>query len=455
MLVEPQDITVSDKDKAIFYHTVLQNPYIPFKPYPKQGLGLILASRDTKDVNSILLGAGAYGGKTVLGTMMAAQFLQEPTYRALVTRRNYAELLDTSSVWENLKEWSCNDNLPEDIRCEAIKSPSPRIEAPSGAIVYFKAFDNVEKKQKFKSASYKRIINDEASELPNGLIPFQYRSLRTTDHIPLSMINLSNPGGDSTEYLIKQYIEGNKPYIRMDWRDNPFIDKEAYKKTLMELDYIDRKRQMDGDWYYQPARGDLITREEMTSQIYANPIYDSDVRFSLIGIDLAGKGKDSFAVCRYDLLNNGLEIINDFAQTKSSSPEDMLVKFVFKHNPSSYTPITSLIVIEQEGGGSPLYAQRYFQDLLSEFNIPVALKPPKGSKYQRARPLMRTIVNGQTKIYKDCNCMDDFIDESVNLEPLMKKSPNLVDSCTLLHNYLHETVMNMGTRVSVGRRIGG
>lgn len=60
MLVEPKDITINEKDKAIFYHSIMQNPYIPFEPYPKQALGLILASRDTKDVNSILLGAGAY-----------------------------------------------------------------------------------------------------------------------------------------------------------------------------------------------------------------------------------------------------------------------------------------------------------------------------------------------------------------------------------------------------------
>lgn len=60
MLLKKEDVTINERDKLIYYHTVLENPYIPFKPYPKQALGLILASRDTKDVNSILLGAGAY-----------------------------------------------------------------------------------------------------------------------------------------------------------------------------------------------------------------------------------------------------------------------------------------------------------------------------------------------------------------------------------------------------------
>lgn len=455
MLVEPKDITITDKDKAIFYHTVIKNPYIPYTPYQLQAIALILASRDGNKVNSILAGGSAYGGKTVLGTMLSAQFLQEPTYRALVTRRNYAELLDTSSIWDNLKSWACDDSLPEDLRCTAIKSPSPRIEAPSGAIVYFKAFDNVDKKQKFKSASYKRIINDEASELPAGLIPFQYRSLRTTDHIPLSMINLSNPSGESTEYLVNEYITGDKPYLNIGWESNPFIDKEAYEQTLSQLDYVDQQYQRYGDWFYKPARGDLISREDMKSQIYNADIHDYDVRFSLIGIDLAGRGKDKFAVCRYDFLNNGLELVTDFAQTQSAQPEKMLIKFVAKHNQSRYSPLTNLIVIEQEGGGSPIYAQRYFQDLLKDFNIPVVLKFPKGNKYTRARPLMNKISKGQVKLHYKCNCLDDFIDESTNLEPLMSKSPNLVDSASLAHNYLHEEVMHSGGNVYVGKRIGG
>lgn len=454
MLVEPNDIEVTEKDKAIFYHTVIENPYIPYTPYQLQAMALILASKDDNKVNSLLAGGSAYGGKTVLGTMMAAQFLQEPSYRALVTRRNYAELLDTSSIWDNLKTWACDEKLPEELRCTAIKSPSPRIEAPSGAIVYFKAFDNLDKKQKFKSASYKRIINDEASELPNGLIPFQYRSLRTTDHIPLSMINLSNPSGESTEYLIKEYITGDKPYLNIGWESNPFIDKEAYEQTLSQLDYVDQKYQRYGDWFYKPSRGDLISREVMQSQIYNGHIYDSDIRYSLIGIDMAGRGKDKFAICKYDLLNNGLEMISDFAQTESAQPEGMLVNFVSKHNPSSYAPLTSLIVIEQEGGSASLYAQRYFQELLKDFNIPIVLKSPKGSKYNRARPLMNKIAKGQVRLYHQCGCLDDFIDESTNLEPLPKKSPNLVDSCTLLHNYLHEVVFRSSGNVYVGQRIG-
>ena len=465
MLLEKEDIEVTERDKLIYYHTVLNNPYIPFKPYPKQAMGLILASKeealidDVKKPNSILLGAGGYGGKTFLGAMLAVQYLQEPDYTCLVTRRNYAELLDTDSVWEHLVEWCCDEDLPVKLRCVAYKTPTPKIVAPNGNTIYFKAFDREDKKQKFKSASYDRIVNDEASELPSGILQFQYRSMRNTLHIPRSIINLSNPGGESTDYLVKKFVDGPNPYIALDWRDNPHIDQVAYEGSLNELDYIDQQFQKYGNWHYKPSQGDLINRGDIVKQeVTFDPnTYLQNVQFSLIGIDLAGKGRDKFAVVRYDLLRNGLEVIFDFAQTESSMPENLLLKFVEEHNPLNY-PLTSRIIIEQEGGGSPLYAQRYFQDLLTDngFNIPVELKTPKGSKYQRARPLMHGIIHGQVKVNHECNYLQDFIDESIQLDPTGKgRSPNLVDSVSLAHNYLHDIVLrNSGTSLRVGARIG-
>ncbi len=448
----------------LIHQSIYQNKYIQaakIKPYDKQYLGLLYANSINidKSINQILIGAGGYGGKTYIGSMLACQYLMSSEgYTCLVTRRNYAELLDTNSIWDNLVDWCCNEDVPADWRCTAKRSPSPIIESPIGNKVYFKAFDHESKKQKFKSASYDRIINDEASELPVDVLKFQYRSLRNTSNIPISLIHLSNPSStnkDANQYLIDKFVDGDYPYLPMDWRDNPYIDKAAYENTLNELDFIDQQYQKYGNWHYKATVGDLISREDIVRQVLSFNVNDTDIRFSLIGIDLAGKGKDSFAVCRYDYLNNGLEVINDFAQTQSSMAEDMLINFVAKHNPSTYAPLTSLIVIEQEGGGSPVYAQRYFQELLQEFNIPVILKTPRGSKYQRARPLMRLIRNGQVKINQSCNFLEDFIDESVSLNPAGEgRSPNLVDSCSLVHNYLHNDVLGAGSTISIGGHIG-
>lgn len=427
--------------------TILDNPFIDFELYDKQSFVALTSCHNLDGINEFLTGGPGGGGKTKLLAALALQFVEFPQYRCLVTRKNYRELIGTGSVFDILK------NIPG---VKSRESGLIRIIFPSGAEIHFKAFNDESHKQDVKGESYHTILNDEASELPESVLRFLYRSLRKKhdDWIPLRFGNASNPGGESTDYLVEKYIDGDLPYIEMGYNDNPFIDNETYEDALKELDYIDRQYQMYGNWHYKPSVGDLLNRDEGEAQL---TIIDTPIHYELIGIDLAGKGKDKFAVVCYDYLANGLEYIRDFNQTPSSNPESLLVNFVIKHNPNPLTPRTSLIVIEQEGGGSPEYARKYFQDLLLEhgYNIPVILKKPSGSKYQRARPLMHSIRYGNTKLNQESDYMDEFIDESVGLSPDGKgKSPNLVDSASLARNYLHTDVLGNTTRVTVGTRIG-
>lgn len=454
MLIESYNPT--DRDKLVYYYTIMNNPYIPeeIKPYPKQALGILLASQEEIDhkPNSVLFGGAGFSGKTTMGSVLAVQYLQEPDYTCLVMRKNYSELLDSNSIWENLNDWCCSERLPSNLRCKSLKSPTPKLVAPNGNTIYFKAFDRGEQKHRLKSASYDRIISDESSELDPEILKFQYRSSRNKSRIPRSIICLSNPGGPSTDYLVSEYLDGDKYFVNIGFKDNPYIDQEAYEEALKELDYIDQQYQRFGDFRYKPAVGDLITRDEMESQLVE--FTSLPIHYSLMGIDLAGKGRDKFAVVKYDLLQNGTEMVTDFDQTSSADAEDLLLNFVSKHNPGGY-PLTSLVVIEQEGGGSPEYARKYFQDLLHDFGIPVVLKTPRGSKYQRARPLMHKIKQGNVKLNKEADYIDDFIDESISLEPTGKgRSPNLVDSATLAHNYLHEEILGHRTIIRRGVRLG-
>lgn len=435
-------------DYALYDETIVENPFIDFELYDKQEFVALTSCHKTDGINEVLTGGPGGGGKTKLLAALALQFVEFPQYRCLVTRKNYRELVGTGSVFDILK------NIPG---VKSRESGLIRIIFPSGAEIHFKAFNDESHKQDVKGESYHTILNDEASELAPSVIKFLYRSLRkkTDDWIPLRFVNASNPGGESTDYLIEKYIDGDLPYVEMGYRDNPYIDNDIYEASLMQLDYIDRQYQMHGNWKYKPAIGDLLNRDEGEAQLttLTTPIY-----YEIIGIDLAGKGKDMFAVVCYDYLANGLEYIKDFDQTKSHNPEQLLLNFIFKHNPNPNAPMTSLIVIEQEGGGSPEYAKKYFQDLILEYGytIPVILKKPSGSKYQRARPLMHSIRYGNTKLNENSDFINDFIDESIQLSPDGEgRSPNLVDSASLARNYLHTDVLGNQTNMSVGARIGG
>ena len=364
----------------ILTETIYNNPYCKFKPYPKQAIPILYATMPertgedgTRKPNDVLAGAGGFGGKTFLASMLAVQYLQAPDYTCLVTRRNYAELLDTNSVWDNLTDWCCDeDRLGKDLVCDFKKSPTPQITAPNGNTIYFKAFDRDEKKQKFKSASYDRIINDEASELPEAVLRFQYRSSRNTSRIPRSIINLSNPGGESTDYLVENFVDGPKPYIALDWRDNPHIDKAAYEGSLNELDYIDQQYQKYGNWHYKPTAGDLISYDVLNNSfIPVNDYIDREVMFCTMGIDLAGKGRDNTVAVSLILLDNNLMVLNDIMIESSAYPEDYIYEIVERQ---AETNDLYKITFEAEPGSDSVYNMRYWKkdilkDLIYEYGL--------------------------------------------------------------------------------------
>lgn len=460
MLIENK-VPITDKEQLLLQKSIVENPYCLYKPYPKQLIPIILANREekyaedgTKKPNTVLAGAGGYGGKTYLGSMLSVQYLPtDEDYTCLVTRRNHAELVDTNSIWDNLVDWCCGEHLSEDIRCDFKQSPTPQIIAPNGNTIYFKSFDRDEKKQKFKSASYDRIVNDEASELPEAVLKFQYRSMRNTTQIPRSIINLSNPGGDSTEYLVKEFVDGPKPYIALDWRDNPHIDRAAYEGSLNELDYIDQQYQKYGNWHYRPSAGDLINLAQLTgAYIDVSDYIEREVFFCTMGLDTAGTGRDNTVAMNLIRLDNGLTVLNDMVVDSSAYPEDNIYEIAEKQilENNLYN-----MDFEEEPGGDSLYALRYWEDvladLISKYGIDVNGVPAIKSKYTRARPVAKAIIKGELRfsshlkeqLERKDGLFDQFMYVSPNPEELKKrKSPDELDALGYAWSSLQENFSN-------------
>ena len=459
---------ITDNEHLLLRKTIVDNPYCKYKPYPKQIIPVILANREeqyddkgTKKPNAVLAGAGGYGGKTFLGSMLAVQYLhKDEDYTCLVTRRNYAELVDTNSIWDNLVDWCCGEHLSDDLVCDFKQSPIPQIIAPNGNTIYFKAFDRDDKKQKFKSASYDRIVNDEASELPEAVLRFQYRSMRNTTQIPRSIINLSNPGGDSTEYLVKEFVDGPKPYIALDWRDNPHIDKAAYEGSLDELDYIDQQYQKYGNWHYRPSAGDLINLDQLIdAYIDVDDYIEREVYFCTMGIDTAGTGRDNTVAMNLIRLDNGLTVLNDMVVDSSAYPEDSIYNLAEKQiiENNLYN-----MDFEEEPGGDSVYALRYWvenvlEDLITKHGIDVNGVPAIKSKYTRARPIAKAIIKGELKfsshlkeqLERKDGLFDQFMYVSPNPEDMKKqKSPDELDALgyawnSLINNFLNTVELEL------------
>lgn len=455
--------SISDYEYLLFYESICKNPYIPYKPYPKQSWPIYEANRLTKRTdnngkclhNHVLAGAGGFGGKTYLGSMLAAQYLTEDDYSCLVTRKNYTELIGIDSIFQNLVKWTCDENL-KDEACTKVEGKLIRIRSPVGAEIHFKAFDREDKKQKIKSESYDRIINDEASELDPRVLSFQHRSLRQSidSKIPLSIINLSNPGGPSTEYLIDNYINPDSfyPYIALDWRDNPYINRDDYEASLDELDYIDQQYQKYGNWHYRPNKGDLFDQETLEKSIIKEEISDDKIFYTIMSVDLASTGRDMTSISLVYLLKNNIKILMDLDEESSPYPEEMIYSFLEKHNPADEEFKTDLLVFEQEPGSDFHYSLIYWKNELRDYierGLRVRLYKPVKSKYQRARPLSREINNNKffftstikNRITRENNTntllIDKLFNQLISLDPEENNtSPDLVDSITQANNYL-------------------
>lgn len=430
-------------DYSNYYNTIYENPFIDFELYDKQEFIALTSCHKREGINKFLTGGPGGGGKTKLLAALALQFVEFPQYRCLVTRKNYRELVGTGSVFDILK------NIPG---VKSRESGLIRIIFPSGAEIHFKAFNDETHKQDVKGESYHTILNDEASELPESVLKFLYRSLRKKidDWIPLRFGNASNPGGESTDYLVEEYIDGDLHYIEMGYKNNPYIDDDTYEDSLKNLDYIDQQYQMHGNWHYRPSAGDLINRDQLVdAYIDVEDYVEREVFFCTMGLDTAGTGRDSTVAMNLIRLDNGLTVLNDMVRDPSSYPEDSVYNIAERQITENnlYN-----IDIEEEPGGDSVYALRYWTedvlaDLIKKYSIDVNGVPAIKSKYTRARPIAKAIINGQLKfsshlkeeLERKDGLFDQFLYVSPNPEEMKKrKSPDELDALGYAWNSMTE-----------------
>lgn len=395
--------------------TIFENPYIPVTPYPRQLWPIFEVTQDIKnnEAHTILVGGGAFGGKTFLGTILSGQYLEVPNYSCLVTRLNYGELTGQDSIWENAVNWFCEDeerlsSLGVD-PCKSHDGKS-RIKSPYGAKIWFKAFSEERKKQKVKSEGYDRIINDEASELWRKVLQFLYRSLRNAKDafIPLSFINLSNPSenADTNEYLCAMYVDGTYSYYWMDWRHNIHIVPEVYKKQLDKLDFIDQKYQRDADWHYSPAKGDLFKEQDLQDVIINSVPSDRRIIRSVRGVDMAiTTSGDRTAFLKWLRDERGHGYITDLVVKQTKYPEYVLLDLVELDNPNRELGVYDTeYIFEYEIGDAAVHQERFIRSILKEHikaGLLINFTHHSNNKFTRARPMAHAIKNLNVSILKD------------------------------------------------------
>jgi predicted phage terminase large subunit-like protein len=404
--------------------TVLNNPYIPQKPTPKQAEFLLLLDLEA------LYGGAAGGGKSSALLMGGLQFVQMPDYSAIIFRRNYTDMLLRDAVMDRAKAWLIN----KDCRWSA---DAHTWRFPSGASLAFGFLDNPNDKYRYQSAAFQYIGWDEVTQFEENDYLFMYSRLRKPKDspIPLRMRAASNPGGRGHMWVRDRFInpETRKAaFIPALLDDNPYIDKASYEESLNRLDAVTRRQYRYGDWDVQ-ASGNMFRRESW-KLVEDYPRNGMTIRaWDFAGTESTGKNDPDWTVGTKMCMLGGRYWILDVVRARlSPAGVENLIR-----NTAHMDGYGVEIWLEQEPADAGLtVVQHYAREVLSGYSC--FYERAKDSKTERAKGFSAAVENGNVSLLEG-RWRREFVDE-LALFPTDGVHDDQEDSASLAFRKLSEYV---------------
>lgn len=385
--------------------------YIPFSPTPKQRAFLLM--NDTKE---ILYGGAAGGGKSIAQLMGALQYVDIPGYSAILFRKTYADLSLPGALIDVSKQW-----LMPFVESKEVKwsEKEKQYTFPSGATLNFGYLESDNDCYRYQGAEFQYIGIDECTHVSPSNYRYMFSRLRKPKslQVPLRFRATCNPGGMYGEYYYQRFfVEGKdngRIFIGAGLVDNPYLDAEAYKEALNELDPIEREQLLNGNWEIK-ANGDLLDRCWFTMvPSHEIPVAASHVRYwDLAGTDPSKrKGKNKreadWSVGFKMAHHQGIYWIEDIVRVQKSPSElETLVRLTAETDGYS-CPIR----MEQEPGSSGIITIDHFaRNVLNGYDFQGVLST--GSKVERARAASAAAQSGRVFISDRCRNTLPFFDEA-------------------------------------------
>lgn len=357
--------------------------------------------------------------------MAALQYVDVKDYAALLLRDTYKNLTMPGSLLDRADEWLYGTSAKWDGDAKTYRFPS-------GATITFGYLDGPRDHLNYKSAEFQFIGIDEASDLRWSQMMYMFSRLRRLEGfpVPLRFRLASNPGGIShlelkTKYIDRETREEGVVFIPAGLDDNPYLDRDTYKRNLMNLDPVTREQLLKGDWDIR-EKGRMFDRSWFQLIESYNPDnIVSRVRYwDLAATEPHKTNKEPAYTCGAKLLKtkSGQYIIESIIRFRKTP---RVVEQVIKQT-AQLDGIGTEIWMEQEPGSSGVNTiDHYRRDVLPEYTF----RPDKvtGSKIERAAPFSSQAEAGNVLILKG-SWNKDFLDEA-ELFP-DGKFKDQVDSCS-------------------------
>lgn len=405
------DLTSIDSEQLQRLLTPKLTKYIPYDPTPKQRAFLLM-----NEVKEVLYGGAAGGGKSIAQLMGALQYVDIPGYSAILFRRTYADLSLPGALIDVSKQW-----LMPFVEAKEVKwsEKEKQYTFPSGATLNFGYLENDNDCYRYQGAEFQYIGIDECTHVSPSNYRYMFSRLRKPKslQVPLRFRATCNPGGMYGEYYYQRFfVEGKdngRIFIGAGLKDNPYLDAEAYRESLNELDPVEREQLLNGNWEIK-QNGDLLDRHWF--QIVPHhevPQAATHVRFwDLAGTDPSKrKGKNKrepdwsvgFKLANYQ----GLYWIEDIIRVQKKPHE--LEEVV--RQAAELDGYSCAVRMEQEPGSSGIITIDHFaRNVLNGFDF--AGVSSTGSKVERARPASAAAQAGRVFISDRCRNLLAFLDEA-------------------------------------------
>jgi len=337
-------------------------------------------------------GGAAGGGKSSALLMAALQQVHHPDYAALLLRRSYADLSLPGALMDRGADWW----RPTAARW---RDKDKTWVFPSGASITFGYLENESDKYRYQGAEFQFLGWDELSQFSET----QYRYLlsrvrrREGSKVLLRVRSASNPGGVGHEWVKRRFItEGaaeGRAFIPARLDDNPHLDREEYRRALLQLDHVTRAQLLSGDWDILPE-GSLFKRQWF-SLVETEPAAAERCRYWDLAATEPKPGTDpdytvGLLLARSDA---GDFTVLDVQRVRESPAE---VERLVRHCAEVDGTGTAIYMEQEPGASGKSVTDRYGAQVLSGW----AFYPRRttGSKIERARPASAQAEAGRVRL---------------------------------------------------------
>ena len=370
---------------------------IKWKPSKKQLIAWQILQKN--DVNEVVYGGGAGGGKSYLGCCwIVLSCLKYPHSRWLIGRAVLKALKESTilTFFQVCREWGLRRDI--DFKYNSIEGVIKFLK--TGSEVYLKDLAAQPSDPEFDdlgSREYTGIFIDEASEITTkaynickSRIRYKLEEFKLTPKILIC----SNPTKNFLYYdFYKKHRDGTlesyKVFLPALVQDNPFISPH-YIENLKKLDKISKERLLYGNWEYDDDDTKLFEYDKIL-EMFNIDIPEQGINPNFLSVDCARFGKDLTVIIRW----NGYRICNIDYYSKQSTYETVncIKRIQRKHKiPNNH------IICDEDGLGAGVVDSPELKGIRGFVNNSRPLELKRSSKTY-THPQIHNYSNLKTQCY--------------------------------------------------------